>query len=181
MPYLGSTLFVVTLVAALLLALTAYWLLVRALAPRFVERSRERWRRRPILTTLLGGVIGGLGTGVGLLLMSLDVGVAKLAGAGMITALLAVALAGAAGLAARVGEGLASPSDDGREWFQTLKGGAVLELSFLLPFFGWLVLMPLAIYGGFGAALSAAVQGLVERGVSRSETEASETLRARSA
>jgi hypothetical protein len=163
LPYLGSTVFVVTMVGALALALTAWWLLWRALAPRFVERSRERWRRRPIVTVLLGSVTGGFGTILGGALLSVDHPAAKLAGAALLTALLSVALAGTAGLAALVGRGLASPTDEGREWFRTVKGGAVLELSFLLPLVGWLVLLPLAVYGGLGAAMQAAVQPLFTR------------------
>lgn len=163
MPYLGSTIFVVTMVAGLAVAMTAWWVLVRAVAPRFVERSRKGWERRPVLTLLLGAVLGGFGTLAGVGVAAIENPGAKLVGVTWLVLLAAIGLSGAAGLAARVGRGLASPSDEGREWFQTLKGGVALELSFLLPFFGWLVLLPMAIYGGVGAA----AQSLASLGLER--------------
>lgn len=163
LPYLGSTIFIVTLVAGLAVAMVAWWLVVRALAPRFVERSRERWERRPILTVLLGGVLGGFGTIAGVGVAAIENPGAKLLGLAWLTLLAAIALAGTAGLAARIGRGLGSPSDEGREWFHTLKGGVALELSFLLPFFGWVVLLPIALYGGFGAAVQSAGSLLIGR------------------
>ena len=153
MPYLGSTIFFVTLVTGLAVAMTAWWVLVRAVAPRFVEKSRERWERRPIATVLLGAVLGGFGTLAGVGVAAIENPGAKLIGVAWLVLLAAIGLSGAAGLAARVGRGLASPTDEGREWFQTLKGGVALELSFLLPFFGWLVLLPMALCGGVGAAV----------------------------
>lgn len=160
MPYLGSTVFFASSIAALAVALNAWWLATRALAPEFVERSREQWSSRPVLTVLLGGVTGGFATIVCIVLLSIDHAVAKLAGSGLAMCVLAFALCGTAGLAARIGRGLASPSDEGREWFQSLKGGAVLELTFLLPFLGWFVLLPIAVYGGLGAAIVALVRPL---------------------
>ncbi len=163
MPYLGSTVFFVTVVGALVLALTAWWLLVRALAPGFVARARDRWSRRPVLTPLLGAVTGGFATLVVAGLFAVGHPAATFLGAVASTGLLAFALAGTAGLAERIGEGLASPTDAGREWIRCLKGGAVLELCFLLPILGWLVVLPLAVYGGFGAALGSLALGLHAR------------------
>lgn len=171
MPYLGSTLFAVTLFGAFALAVTAWWLLVRSLAPRFVERAKERWSRRPIITTLLGFVTGGFATIVGVGLCSVGNPATTIAGTAWLTALLALSLAGTAGLAARIGEGLASPSDEGREWIRTLKGGVVLELCFLLPVLGWFVVAPIAVYGGLGAAIQALVQALVALPRTRAHAE----------
>lgn len=163
MPYLGSTIFFVTLVTGLAVAMTAWWVLVRAVAPRFVEKSRERWEQRPISTVLLGSVLGGFGTLAGLGVASIENPGAKFLGVAGLVMLAAIGLSGAAGLAARIGRGLASPSDEGREWFQTLKGGIALELSFLLPFFGWMLLLPLALYGGVGAAVQSLGSLALER------------------
>lgn len=163
MPYLGSTVFFVTLIGALVVALTAWWLLVRSLAPGFVARARDRWDRRPVLTVLLGAVTGGFATLVVVGLFAVGHPAATFVATLALTGLLAFALAGTAGLAQRIGEGLASPTDEGREWFRCLKGGAVLELCFLLPVLGWFLVLPLAVYGGFGAALGSMALGLHAR------------------
>ena len=163
MPYLGSTVFFVTCALGLALAMTGCWLLVRALAPRFALGARERWRSRPVLTVLLGAVVGGFLTIAAAALASSGLPAGGLLGAILLLATLSLGIAGSAGLAGLVGEGLASPSDAGRAWFQTLKGGLALELSFLLPVLGWLVLLPVALYGGVGASLGAIALGLARR------------------
>jgi len=163
MPYLGSTLFFVTLGVALTLALTAWWMLTRALAPGFVSRAKDGWRERPVRTVLLGAVVGGFGTLMTILLLSLGHPAASFVATVLLVGQLAFALAGTAGLAERIGEGLASPSDAGREWIRCLKGGVVLELCFLLPLLGWFVVLPVAVYGGMGAALSALASGVYAR------------------
>ncbi|MCA9611031.1 MAG: hypothetical protein KC619_35800 [Myxococcales bacterium] len=163
MPYLGSTVFFVTLVGALVLALTAWWLFVRSLAPGFVGRARDRWSRRPVLTVLLGAVTGGFATLVLIALFAVGHPAASFVATVAATGLLAFALAGTAGLAQRIGEGLASPTDEGREWFRCLKGGAVLELCFLLPVLGWFLVLPIAVYGGLGAALGSVALGIHAR------------------
>lgn len=155
MPYLGSTVFFVTLFGALLVALFGYFLAIRALAPVFVDRAAARFRKRPILTPLLGGVVGGVGLIISIVLLSAGPGPLKLLGTIASASLLAVALAGTTGLAQVIGDGLASPSDEGRLWFRCLKGAAVLELTFLLPIFGWFFVLPIAVFGGLGATIGA--------------------------
>jgi len=49
-----------------------------------------------------------------------------------------------------VGTRLASPGDPA--WKPHLRGGIVLALSFLVPFLGWLLLFPIALILGAGAA-----------------------------
>ncbi len=172
MPYLGSTVFFSTLVVALLVALTGWFLSLRALAPRFVARAHARWRQRPVITVLVGGVLGGLATVIALLLLSLGPGIARLAGTVVLVSALGVAVSGASGLASLVGEGLASPRDEGREWMRVLKGGVALELAFLLPLVGWLVLLPVALFGGIGAAVQSAIGPLFARRPSELEPDA---------
>ncbi len=162
MPYLGSTVFFGSLVVSIALAMSAWWLAMRSLAPGFVERARERWRR-PITTVLLGAIVGGAGTIASVLLLSMPYPLAKLLGGAIATGIGALALAGTAGLAALIGRGLASPSDEGREWFQCVKGGLVLELTFFLPILGWLVWMPIALFGGVGASLLGGAGALFAR------------------
>ncbi|MGF1469172.1 MAG: hypothetical protein ACFCGT_23860 [Sandaracinaceae bacterium] len=163
MPYLGSTVFVATVALSFLLALNAWWLLCRALAPRFVARAQARFRDAPGLTLLTGAGLGGACALAASLLALAPHPAAKLLGTAALPGLAAFALAGAAGLAGRIGEGLATPADRGRAWVQVLRGGAVLELSFLLPLFGWFVIAPLALVGGFGAALGALAGSVAAR------------------
>lgn len=165
MPYLGSTAFVVTLLAVLGAAFVATWLAVRALAPRFAARATERFTVRPVLSTVLGVAVGG---GASVVLAALSAAphpaLKAIAGVGL-AALALIGLVGAVGVAGRVGEGLASPTDAGREWFRTLKGGVVVVLCLLLPFAGWLVLLPLSLLAGVGLTLSSLALALLGRPV----------------
>jgi hypothetical protein len=170
LPYLGSTVFFVTLFTALFVALNGYLLLVRSLAPTLVEEAAARIERRPVLTTLLGGIVGSATAIVSILFLGAGPGLAKLSGAVLAVSVLALSLAGTAGLAEIIGRGLSSPSDEGREWFRCLKGGVVLELTFLLPFFGWFFLLPVAVFAGLGTATAALVSKVERFGVSRAES-----------
>jgi hypothetical protein len=162
MPYLGSTLFVVVLVVSLLVSIEAYWLSLRALVPRFVASATERWSKRPIVTMAIGLALSSVTLVVVALLSSIGHPATGFLAGVLAIALLAVGLAGAAGLATRIGEGLDSASDAGRPWFHTLKGGVVLELVWLLPFLGWFVILPLAVAGGVGAVVQAMVLSFVK-------------------
>jgi hypothetical protein len=137
-----------------LLVFIAHWLGAYGLFPALVEGSAERYGRRPVAATILG---------LAVLIPTLVVTIVltRLGPAGNLVALLVltvpvmIALLGSAGLALRVGAGLASPSDAGQPWRRVLRGGIVLALVFLLPVVGWLVVLPWALVSGLGAALMA--------------------------
>jgi hypothetical protein len=116
-----------------------------------------------VITVLVGGVLGGLATIVALLLLAAGPGLVKLVGSIALGAAVCVAVSGATGLAALIGDGLASPSDEGREWMRVLKGGVALEIACVLPFVGWLILAPIALLGGVGAAVHAVIAPLFAR------------------
>lgn len=135
-----------------LLVFIAHWLGAYGLFPALVEGSAERYGRRPVAATFLGlvvlvpllvltGVLSKLGPAGGMIALLL------------LTIPVMIALLGSAGLALRVGNGLASPSDVAQPWRRVLRGGVVLALVFLLPVVGWLVVLPWALISGFGAAL----------------------------
>jgi hypothetical protein len=135
------------LVIGLMTALPAAWLLFGALWPDAVSRARERIPRRPVSTFLAGA-------GVSALVLA---GVAGLGKAGLAAPAfllgsfgLGWSFLGVAALAQHAGSRLASPGDPG--WKPALRGGAVLALSFLVPFLGWFLLLPVAILLGAGAA-----------------------------
>lgn len=143
---------VVFLILGLFLALPGYWLLSRALFPRLTEGSRRCYEKMPVRTTLTGVGITVLLVIVSALLVSIPAAPLQTIGVLFISASVAFALSGAGGLCALIGTRLASPADEHRPWRATLRGGIVLELSFLLPLAGWFLLLPLALISGAGAA-----------------------------
>ena len=68
---------------------------------------------------------------------------------------LLLAFLGSAGLALRIGEGLTDAADEGvaKFWRPVLRGGLVLAPTFLVPFFGWFVLLPWVLVSGVGTAV----------------------------
>ncbi len=154
---MADTMAIVFVVLGFLLALPGLWLVCRALWPGVVERSRARCEARPIVSFLVGAALT-----LGAILVSAVVG--KVAGgAGQIAAFAISSLfamfahTGVAGLASHLGRRLPSPADAGRPWRETLRGGVVLELSYLVPILGWFVILPVSIVLGAGAAALAIV------------------------
>ena len=127
-----------------------YWLMAAGLFPKAVEGYAAQIGRAPIATTLLGAA-----TFIPLVLIFWKVfeGKLKVVGIGIVMLLALAALFGSAGLALRIGEGLPSPRDAQEPWRRVLRGGIVLALTFVMPFVGWLLVMPLAFLSGFGAML----------------------------
>jgi len=154
-PYFSSTLFVVVLVVSVLITLTGYFLLVRSLFPGFALRAEVAWTRRPWLSVLLGvPVLLGLVI-VSFVLLNAPSAPLRIVGFAAVGLGLGFVFAGTSGLAARIGRGLSSPTDAGREWARTLRGGMVLEISMVLPVLGWFLIAPIAVIGGAGAAFRA--------------------------
>jgi hypothetical protein len=148
---IGPTLAITFVILGLLLSLMGSWMLCRALWPNRVERAAERCAARPILSFIVGLPIV-------IATVWISGGLAKLAGPpGSILAMLLLTVGyfyssvGTAGLATHVGKRLESPVDDLRPWRATLRGGLTLALSFLVPFIGALVVLPIAIMVGTGA------------------------------
>lgn len=151
---MADVLTVVFLFVGLFLALPSYWLLARSLWPRLHEGTARAYREIPVRT-------GFVGLGATLAMVAVGAVLGKVAPAlGLFFAggCLGLALAGAGGLATRIGEGLRAPADDGRDWRLTLKGGVSLELAFLIPVLGWFLILPIALVSGVGAAAVALVR-----------------------
>lgn len=144
------------LVSGTYVALVSAWLAALALLPAAVERCSELYSR-PLRLTLVGLalgfpllVIGAAVAGRGRHAPALGA-----LGVGLLLLLFLPAVFGLAGLARRIGAGLGAPADDAQPWRRTLRGGAVLAATFLLPFGGWFVLLPWALASGFGATVMA--------------------------
>jgi len=148
-----STVFsIVSVITGFALSMTATALLASALFPRWVARSRERVRRKPVRTFLIGLVVGGL---CALISGATSSGGGPLGfiGAILMAGTLGFALCGSAGVALAIGEGLPSPADAERPWKAIIRGWVVLSLASLLPVLGWFFVLPIALLMGFGAAL----------------------------
>jgi hypothetical protein len=139
-----------------LIVYVGYWLLAAGLVPRLVERCAENIGGAPIKSTLLGAVTLGPLVVLGFGISSKAPNTAgKVFGLGIVLICALVALFGSAGLALRVGQGLKSVRDEQEPWRRVLRGGIVLGLTFVLPFLGTFLVMPLAFISGFGAVLLA--------------------------
>ncbi len=151
---MADILFWFLVIVGVYVVLIAYWLGAAALFPAAVERCSQAYGRRPVAATFLG-----LAVGIPALLIAVAVAKALphplvgviATGAMMVPTLFA--LAGSAGLAARIGAGLPSPLDTAQPWRRVLRGGVVLGLLFVMPVLGWFVLLPWAMISGLGVAL----------------------------
>ena len=152
MPYFSSTIFVVSLVGAVLTALTGYFLFIRALFPEFVERAETEWTDRPIGAFGLGIPVAAVLGFISVATINAPNPIARLVGFVLTGVALGFTFAGTAGLVARLSRRFESPNDGGHRWRPILRAGVVLELTMLFPALGWFVIAPIAVIGGAGAA-----------------------------
>jgi hypothetical protein len=134
--------------------MVSYWLLAAALFPEALRRSRAGYDYRIGRLTLLGLVtaIPSLLIGAALLQQGPHP-LLKLIGALLVSAPVALGLAGSAGLCDRIGAGLPGDADARLPWRRVLRGGVVLSFAFVLPVLGWFVLLPWTLVSGVGASL----------------------------
>lgn len=150
---MADVLSIFLVVIGLLLMFVVFWLAAIALAPAAIVRAEERYGR-PFRTTLVGAAVFLPLLTIGILISSKFPNPAvKLFGAAIALIPLLLGLFGSAGLALRIGRGLPSPADDAQPWRRVLRGGSVLALTFLLPFFGQFFLIPWVLLSGTGAVV----------------------------
>lgn len=140
------------IITGALIVFVAHWLGACALFPRRVDGAAHVYGKRPIGATLVGLLIALPAITVAIVLAKLlphPIVQIPLIGALLVLGLLS--LIGSAGLAQRIGAGLASPLDATQPWRRVLRGGIVLALAFVMPFLGWFVLLPWTIASGLGA------------------------------
>jgi hypothetical protein len=133
------------------LMFVSYWLAAAALFPDHVGRCSERFGR-PVLTLLIGLLMAGVPIAAGIAVLNVAPAALKWIGLLLIAAPLLAGLVGSAGLARRIGVGLPAPHDSTQPWRAVLRGGVVLALTFLLPILGQLLLIPMVLAAGTGAA-----------------------------
>jgi hypothetical protein len=138
---------VVLIIVGVLAVFVGVWLLTAGLFPAQTARSAELFGTAPLRCFLVGAaslvplLVAGIALGrfaanAPLKVLSVLIFVFTVLGA----------LAGTAGLALRIGRGLASARDAQEPWRRVLRGGIVLAISY-----GTLLLLPLTLVPGFGA------------------------------
>ncbi|MFM1747821.1 MAG: hypothetical protein RLZZ188_1487 [Verrucomicrobiota bacterium] len=148
---LADVLTVLLVIVGLLAVFVAVWLATAGLFPTLAERCAQRWGDSPGVCAA-----AGLGAAVPLIAAGIVLGristnpLGKLGSAVILILTLLTMLAGATGLALRIGRGLAAARDEAEPWRRVLRGGIVLALTFLT-----LVTIPLVLVPGLGALLLA--------------------------
>jgi len=135
-----------------LLSMQGLWLLCRAMWPVKVEAASQRCEKNGLSCFFLG-------LPCTLILLLIATAASRRLGApgqmlGFVILFFYVMFAGVgmAGLADHIGRRLPSPADAGRPWRSAVRGGAALELAWLIPVLGWFGLLPISLILGFGAA-----------------------------
>lgn len=130
----------------------AHWVGAYGLFPALVERCRATYGTRPIAATFVGLAILAPALTFAIVLSKIARHpLIQIPSIGVMLVLGLLCLIGSAGLAARIGSGLASPLDATQAWRRVLRGGMVLGLVFVMPFLGWFVILPWTLASGLGA------------------------------
>jgi len=152
---LADTMAIFLVIVGLLITFPSLWLLCSALWPAFVERSSS---------SVQGGVWKSFFVGIPVLALSvvivavvgkLPATFGQIGGILAFSVLMLFAQAGLAGLARQIGLKLFYANGTENLWKPTLRGGAVLVLSYLLPLVGWFLILPASIIIGAGSSVRA--------------------------
>lgn len=165
---MADTMAIFLSVLGLLIACPALWLLCRGLYPDLVELSRADCSVTLFKPFLVGVPLTVVATIAVIFLGKIPQPVGGITSLGLICLFITYAGSGVAGLATVIGERLPSPADAQCPWKATIRGGIVLELSYILPFLGWFVLLPISIIIGAGATTRAIAKRHKEKRKNRS-------------
>lgn len=149
---MADTMAIFFVILGLMLAFPALWLLCRGLWPNTVSDAAKSCGNSLFLSFLAGLPITVVMLVVTVFLSKLAGPPGKAGASGIVCLYMVFAHTGVAGFVTCIGQRLTSPSDEGRPWRATLRGGMVLELSYLLPILGWFVILPASIIIGCGSA-----------------------------
>lgn len=133
-----------------LLIVVAYATCSYAMFPRAVDRGRTCVADSPLRTLLVGLLVSVPIVAAAIVLSALPNGVMKLAGVSLLLAWLTTALLGLAPLAVHVG---ARGEPGTARWSTVARGAAFVTLTWMMPFVGWFVAMPLCLAFGVGCAV----------------------------
>lgn len=160
--YMSDILFWALIIAAAMAVFVCYWLTATALFPGVVSRAEQRYAK-PVRTTLIG-----IAAAVPFVFLAIALGQTKhplgqMLGFVAVGVPIILGLMGSAGVAKRIGTGLNSPVDEVQPWKAVLRGGIVFTFLMLLPFIGWFVVLPWALFSGVGAFVLSALALRKER------------------
>ncbi|MBS1956441.1 MAG: hypothetical protein JST89_19800 [Cyanobacteria bacterium SZAS-4] len=166
---MADTMAIFLSVLGLLIACPALWLLCRGLWPDLVELSKA-----DCSVTLFKPFLVGLPLLIAAVIAVIFLGklpqpVGGISCLALICLFITYAGSGVAGLATVIGERLPSPVDAQCPWKATIRGGIVLELSYILPFLGWFVLLPVSIVIGAGATTRALIKNRKQKPTTRNK------------
>lgn len=118
------------LVIGTFLLVVSSWVITQALWPKFIRQAQETYAR-PFVNFFVGLLVVAITTAVSAIFA--PIGGAQLVGGVLLALVLVLALGGSAGLARRIGSGMTHPSDKEQPWRRTMRGGATLGMTMLIP------------------------------------------------
>ena len=164
---IADVLQILLLILGAMLVFQAYWLAGTALFPRLVAQARDHYKK-PIRTTLIGLALMVPAFLLGFTVLG-QVSNPVIKGIGFLigSSPLILGLIGSAGLCQLIGTGLPAPGDQSQNWRRVWRGGWVLNFCYLLPFAGWLVILPWGLISGCGASVASFAGNKGQRSRSR--------------
>jgi hypothetical protein len=149
---MADTMAIFFVVLGFLLAFPGFWLLCRGLWPSRVASAADTCGKGLLKPFLIGLPVTMFALVATLVTFNLMGGFGKMVGIGIACLYLIHAHTGVSGLATCIGQRLASKIDSEQSWRTTLRGGTVLELTYLLPILGWFVILPISFIIGSGSS-----------------------------
>jgi hypothetical protein len=147
-------------VLGFMLAFPGLWLLCRGLWPNLVDQSNRDCENGLVKPFLVGLPVSGAALFAAIALSKIGGPVGGVSAIATFCLYIIYASSGVSGLVTVIGHRLPSPADKDRPWNATIRGGVVLELSWLLPLVGWFVLLPASFIIGAGAATRSLIKHL---------------------
>ena len=167
---MADTMAIFFTVLGLMLATPALWLLCRGLWPDLVTQSAVYCRRSLLVPFFIGLPIAVVSVITVIVLSKLPQPFAAIGIIGFICLTLIYAHVGVSAIASVLGDRLPSPADAGKPWNATVRGGIVLELSYLLPVIGWFVILPVSLIVGAGLTTRSLIASIGKKEANPSDT-----------
>jgi len=149
MMSIGQSIFFVSCLAGMMLALPALLAFLSMIFPHTIERAAQRLERGWILPFFAGIIPLGMVGVVGSLLLSLG-SVAQFCGSLVWLALLTWGFSGLAVMGRLIGAHIGEATRS-NALIETLIGGVILAFAIAFPIIGWFVIFPVGVVLGTGA------------------------------
>lgn len=156
---LADTMAIFFVIVGLIITFPSLWLLCAALWPAFLERSCRAVEGGIWKSFFLGIPVAFVSVLIVVIVGKLPASFGQIGGILSFSILMLFAQVGVAGLACSIGSRLFSAGAGQPAWKATMRGGAVLVLSWLLPLVGWFLILPASIIIGAGTSLRACFSG----------------------